>query len=472
MIRRPIGIFLIALAFISNAVAGEKEQPLPKELPPYAPLKPFQAPKVIEEKLPNGMTLWLAPRPEFPKVAIAVATRGGMGTDPQDRPGLSELIVATIDQGTKTRSARKIAEEIQAAGGDLSGNARADSIVLQTEVLASKVEAGLSVLADVLQNATFPDNEVDLAKRNASDSLRAREAEPFFLARRALTKVVFGEHPYSVISPTQDSIGKTTAEELRREYARRFRPDQTVLVAVGDFEPKAMVATIQNLLGKWAAPEQAAVPPVREPARRNPHAIFFIDRPGSVQTTFIFGAFGPTQRDADYAAAQVANAIYGGMFGSRLIKNIREDKGYTYSPGAFLQTRRLVGLLLIFAPVRNEVTGASFNEISYELNRMTTTSPSDEEMTHAQRYLVGTKAIELQVQSAVAQELASLWVVGLPAEELGRQSEKIQKVGTKEVEAAGKNYFPASRQTVVAVGEAKAIKDQLASFGLELKPAP
>lgn len=472
MIRSMLKILFLALGIVATAWAAEKEAPLPKDLPPYGPLKTISAPQVKEEKLSNGLTLWLVPRRGFPKVALIVAVRGGMAADPKDRPGLSQLITATFGEGTQKRTAKQIAEEIQATGGDLTGEPRADGIVASTEVLASKAAIALDVLADVLKNATFPESEVDLAKRNAADNLRAQEAQPSFLANRALARALFGDHPYSVIAPTQESIAKTTREELRREYARRFRPDQTLLVAVGDLDSGEMSAAVRRFLGGWVAPPEAPVPPVPRPPRYTPHAIFFVARPGSVQTTLALGTLAPPEGDPDYAAAQVANAIYGGMFGSRLIQNIREDKGYTYSPGAFLQSRRETGTLQTRADVRNEVTGATFNEISYELNRMATTVPTQDELTRAQRYQVGVKALSLQSEAALGHQLAILWVYGLPPEELGLESNRIQKVTAQEVEAVGRKYFPAPRQAVVAVGEEKVIRDQLAAFGMELKAAP
>jgi zinc protease len=472
MFRYASIMFVVILMAVSQAAAIEREKPLPKDLPPYGPLKPFRAPQVAPRKLSNGLTLWLVPAHEFPKVSFAIAIRGGMAADPQGRPGLSRLMVDTLDQGTKTRTARDIAEQVQAAGGDLSGHADADYLVLATSVLSAKTDAGLAVLADILQNATFPDNEVTLAKRNAADELRQQESSPSFVASRALAKAIFGPHPYSVISPTQDSIAKTTAAELRQEYARRFRPDETLVVAVGDFQPENFTASMEKVLGKWVAPQAAPVSSVGKPTHPWSHDVLFASRPGSVQTMIALGSLGPREQDPDYAAGQVANAIYGGMFGSRLTLNIREDKGYTYTPGSFLRPRSEATVFQTWAPVRNEVTGAALNEINYELNRMATTTPSNEEVTHAQRYLVGNKAIELQAQEAVARELARLWVFGLPPEEVGGESEKILAVTAKDVEAAGVKYFPASRQTMVAVGEEKVIQEQLAPLGLIVKPAP
>jgi predicted Zn-dependent peptidase len=122
--------------------------------------------------------------------------------------------------------------------------------------------------------------------------------------------------------------------------------------------------------------------------------------------------------------------------------------------------------------VRNEVTGASLNEITYELNRMATTEPGPEELSQAQRSLTGTRALELQSQSAVARDLAQLWIFGLPPEELGAESARIQNITAKDVAQVGAKYFPASRQTIVTVGEKKVIEEQLAPFGLRVEPAP
>ena len=472
MTRRFMAILFLLFLAVAPAVGTEKETPLPKGLPPYGELKPFPAPQTTSEKLANGLTLWLVPRPGFPKVSYALAVRGGLAADPQDRPGLAQLLTATIDQGTATRSARQIAEELQAAGGDLSANAGSESIVITTSVLAWNAEAGLAVLADIARNATFPESEVELAKSNAADHLQEQESDPSFLAERALARVLFAQHPYGVTSLTQDSIAKTTAEELRREYARRFRPDQAILVVVGDFDPAKMAASAESLLGNWAAPSTPPVPAVEKPSLAPPHAVFFVDRPDSVQTTIALGSLGPTESSPDYAATQVANALFGGMFGSRLTLNIREDKGYTYTPGSYVVSRRTAGIFQVWAAVRNEVTGATVNEIDYELNRMATTSPSEEELLHAQRYLVGSQAIELQAQDSVGRSLARLWVLGLPPEELGRESERIGKVTLRDVDKAAVQYFPAARQAIVAVGVEKVIKDQVAPFQLEVKPAP
>jgi zinc protease len=469
--KREFGAVAAALALSLAAIAADK-QSLPKDLPPYGPIKQLAAPHVTSVKLDNGLTVWLVPEAGFPKVAFTLAIRGGYTADPKDRPGFADLIAATVTQGTRNRSAKQVAEDLEAAGGDLSGNATPDSILIETSVLSSKADTALQILADVMQQATFADQEVAIAKSNLSSALQANEADPSFLGRRALYHALFGEHPYAITSPTEESISKTTAAELRTEYARRFRADRTLLIAVGDLSEQSLLATIRASFAAWKSGGEEAPINAARPASLVSKAIVYVPRANSVQTALYLGTLGPNRSAPDYAAARVGNALYGGMFGSRLVNNIREDKGYTYSPGARLTLNRETGVLVTRADVRNAVTGASFNEITYEMNRMATTAPGTEEVERAKRYALGLLALQLQARAGVARQLANLWIDSLPPEELALQGQKIEKVTPQDVQAAGRKYFPAWRMTVVAVGEEQVIKDELAPFGLEFQKAP
>ncbi len=354
----------------------------------------------------------------------------------------------------------------------MSANATLDSIVISTGVLGESAVTASKLLADIARNAAFTDAEVGIAKRNAASTLEANEAEPHFLARRALYRALFGDHPYAAIAPTRQSLAQTTAADLKREYARRFRPDRALLVVVGNFDENQLSAAIHSGFDSWRASGEASVVDVGKPKGSITKAVIYVPRANSVQTALYLGIAGPSRSEPDYIPAQVANAIYGGMFGSRLINNIREDKGYTYSPFSSLSHYRESGVLVTQADVRNEVTGASFNEISYELNRMASTVPEEAELERAKRYLIGSLAIQLQSQTAVARSLAGIWTESLPPEELWRQSQRIEQVASKDVQSASRQYFPAWRMTVIAVGEEKVIKDELSPFGLEFQKAP
>jgi zinc protease len=462
-----ICVCLLQCAFLQ----AQKEAPLPKDLPPYGAQTAFQPPEVKAFKLANGLTVWLVPEPGLPLLSFRVVVLGGLAVDPADRQGISDLIAKTVTQGTKTRTARQIAEQMQAAGGDLETSSDRDTLTLATTVLSSKVDAALDILADVLQNASFPDNEIAIAKQNVSNSLRSREAGPGFQASRAMAQVLFGSGPYSVIAPTQESLARMTPDELRGEFRRRFRPDQAILIAIGAFGANDITASINQSLGKWKAPASSAPAAIERPAASAPHTITFVPRPNSVQTSLVLAGFAPLRSDPDYEPTVVANAIYGGAFSSRLILNIREDKGYTYTPGSTLNTLRQAGYLRSSADVRNAVTGATLNEMLYELNRMATTTPSEEEITRAKRYLLGIEAVILQSRAQLAVELASLWLNGLGPDGISRYNQKIAATSASDVEAVSKKYFPASRMAIVAVGDEKVIRDGLQPLGIPIQAA-
>src|SRR5215469_16069161 len=429
-------IFVVVLLLASFARA-QKETPLPKDIPPYGPEKPLATPSVRSVTLDNGLSLWLVSEPGFPKVALTVAVRGGLAADPANRPGLSELLSKTIDQGTGTRTAKQIAEELQAAGGDLTASATKDSVEISSVVLSSRLDSAIAVLADILENASFPDAEVTLAKRNLTDSLEQREAEPRFLASRARDKVLFADHPY-----------------------------HGVLIAVGDFQNDKIVATLKSAFRFWKTPANAPASAISAPSVSIDHAVYIVPRPGSVQTTIELATTGPKLGDPDFEVTQVANAIYGGAFSSRLTSNIREDKGYTYSPYSFLASYLKAGEMISHADVRNEVTAPTLNEIEYELNRVATTPPTEEELSKAKRYIVGLEALRLQDRSSLANRLATLWVAGLQPEQIGISGKKVSAATAAEVDAVGQKYFPAHRSAIIAVGEEKVVRDALSSFGL------
>ncbi len=410
-------------------------------------------------------------RSELPKVVFTLTARGGDSLDPAAAPGLSRLMVKAMTQGTATRSSREIAEAAQAAGGDLAPAAGADAAQVGLTALSEHAGDALTLLADLVQNANFPAKEVDIAKSNMLDELRGNEARPGFLARRAWYQVTYGDHPYSIVSASSKTLQTATPESLRTLYSQTFRPEQALLVVVGSFDKQQLKSDIQKAFGNWKARGQAPAA-AKEPAPKLDHKIYYVERQGSVQTTMLIGATGPTLRDADQPYLRLANTIYGGSFGSRLIRNIREDKGYTYSPHSYTATLRYSGVVLTSEDVRNAVTGPSLKETFNELKRISSEAPTQSELDQARRYLVGNTALDLQSQSSVAGLLARFWVSGEPANHLDEEMAGIQKAGLSEVSKAARRYLAPDRMTVVAVGEKSVILDQLKQFGMEIVPAP
>jgi predicted Zn-dependent peptidase len=464
---RKTGTFAATLTLlVAPWLAASEKQPLPKELPPFGADKPLPVPQIAQSTLPNGLGIWLVKRSGFPRAAVVLAVRGaGTAADPKDAEGITELLADTLTEGTATRSSRAIAEELQAVGAELNASGGADALYVTAGGLGAGVPKVLEVMADVVRNASFPAAEVELAKGNALQGLQARESTPEFLAQKALASAIYGEHPYHIVAPTAKTLEAATAAQLKQEHARRFQPGHSLLVVVGEFDAAAVQAALTRHFGPWRGTGQAPadVPPA--PATPGVRRLLVTPRAGSVQSQIVMGRTAATVTDPDYYPLLVANTICAGSFGSRLVENIREDKGYTYSPGGDLTARAKGGLLSLRAEVRTEVTAATLTEMFYELDRMGATAPSDEELSRAKRYQGGLYLLRNQIQGSVAQTLASNWVRGLPPEALGEFVSKVNAVSADQVRAAGRAYFPSSRQTVVVVGDEAPVKAELAQFG-------
>ena len=450
--------------FVTPMLGAAEKKPLPKDLPPFGEDKPLPVPSIAQSKLANGLTVWVVNRPGFPRVAAVLAVRGGSAADPTDAEGISELLADTLKEGTAVRTSRRIAEELQAVGGDIGAEATPDAIYVTANGLGSGAPTLLEVMADIAGSASFPAAEVELAKANALQALMAREATPEFLAQKAFGKAIYGDHPYHVTAPSKETLSAATPALLKKEHARRFRPDSALLVVVGDVDAAAVSATVTRVFGLWKATGEAPAATPSSPAASS-RRLMVVSRPGSVQSLILMGRPAAAATDPDYFPLLVANTICAGSFGSRLVENIREDKGYTYSPRGGVSARQKGGLLTARADVRNEVTAAALLEMFYEFDRMGATPPSEEEMSRAKRYQGGLYLLRNQIQGSVAQTLATNWVNGLPPEALGEFVTKVNAVTPEQVRAAGRTFYPSSTQTVVVVGEEAKVKAELAQFG-------
>ena len=472
MRKTPALAAALTLVAVAAPAALAAEPPaLPKGFPAFGADRPLPLPAVSRSTLPNGLTVWLVPRPGFPKVSAVLAVRGGTAADPAGLEGVAGLLATTLKEGTARRTSRQLAEELQSIGGDLSVAAGPDAVTLRAEALSSGTIRLLELLGDVALSPAFPSSEVELAKENALQELAVAESTPGFLAEKAFAKAVYGAHPYRVVAAEREAVGKTTPEVLRREHARRFRPDQALLVVAGDLKEAAVKEAVAKVFGRWTASGEPVPPTPAAPAARA-RKILLVDRPGSVQSTVVSGRPGPSVSDPDWYDVLVANTIYADAFGSRLVQNIREEKGYTYSPSGDFTTRRAGSLLEVQADVRNEVTAAALLEVFYELDRLAATKPTAEELAGAKRYQVGMFLLRNQLLGAVAGTLARNWVNGLPPEALGEFVSKVDAVTAEKVQAAGRKHFPSGSQTVVVVGDAKEARAQLELFGAVTEVQP
>lgn len=458
---KPV-LFPLVLALAAGAAFA---QPLPRELPPFGPDKPLPALKIERSTLAGGLQVWVLPRQGVPRVDVVLAVKGaGFAADPADRPGLASMLAGLLTEGTQQRDARALAEAVQALGGNLGADAGHDGLVLSANAPASRGEALLKLFAEVARQPAFADNEVKLARENALQALKAAAAQPGFVADGALARAVYGGHPYGRTQATEASINGTTAAALRAEHARRFRPDQAVLVIAGRVTVAAAQAWAREAFGDWKAEGPPPAAPTPVPAQATAQRLL-IDRPGSTQSTLRLGRPGQAVTAPDAVALRVASAVIGNGFTSRINLNLREEKGYTYGATAGGRSFALGGSIFGGADVRNEVTGASLQEFVAEYRRLGTELVPAAELTVAKRFLAGTHVLSVQKQDALAQRLARDWMVGLPASRLAEFVPAVHKVSAEQVREIGRRYFAPEAQSIVVVGDKAAVAAQLQPFG-------
>ena len=452
-------------AFAQDATAKGTPAPAASAMPAYGQDKPIPTPKIVKKTLSNGMIVWVVPRNGLPRVDYVLAVRGaGYAADDRAHPGFANLFAGMINEGSAKRDSRAIAEAAQGLGGSVAAGAAADGVYVQANAVASQAPAMMSLLAEVARTPSFPAKEVELAKANALQQLRAAEATPRFRAERAISQAVYGEHPYGHTQPTEASITSVTQDMLRSEHAKRFRPDRALLVITGPVKEAEALKLAQAAFGDWKATGQALAEAARPTAPAKP-ARLLLQRGGSVQSTIRVGGPGIAASADEQVPLRLASTILGGGFSSRVNINLREQKGYTYGASAGARMNRAGGAIVGGADVRNEVTGAALTEYLNEYKRIGSDLVPADEMTMNKRYVAGGYLISNQLQGAVAQTLAQNWLIGLPPEFLGQYVPLIQKVTPQQVRDVSKKYFAPGAQSIVVVGDPAAVGAQLKPFG-------
>lgn len=456
--------FAVSLLFAPAAQAADSAAAA-STLPPYGKDKPIPPPQIIKKTLANGMTVWVVPRKGLPRVDMVLAVRGaGYGADDKKYPGFAGMLAGLFNEGTAKRDSRAIAEAAQGMGGSVAAGASNDGITVYASALTPNGLPMMRLLDEVTRAPSFPANEVALAKANALEGLKASETQPGFRAERALSKAVYGEHPYGSTMPTAEAITGVTQELLRAEHAKRIRPDRALLVITGRVTAAEAMKMAGDVFGSWKAAGEALPDTPGASLNAKPVRIV-LPRAGSVQSTVRLGSPAIAATAADLVPLRLASTIIGGGFSSRLNTSLREEKGYTYGASAGGRSYRYGGAIIGGADVRNEVTGAALKEFFSEYRRLGTDLVPDAEMSMNKRYVAGGYLLSNQMQNAVAGTLASNWLIGLPPEFLGQYVPMIQKVTPEQVRAMGKKYFAPDIQSVIVVGDPAAIAPQLKEIG-------
>lgn len=434
-----------------------------REMPPPLAPRPLNLPESFETTLANGLTLVLIEDKRLPLINFRLAFRSGDANDPAELPGLSDMMSHLLTEGTTTRTSRQIAEQIERLGATLSVGSSSDFTTVAASGLSVYANEILELVADVTLHATFPQNEVDLARENTQQMLIQQRAQPTFLASERMAQVMFGAHPYSRISPTSEMLDALTRDDLLSFRDAAFLPNNAVMMVVGDFEHDSIIAGIEQLFSEWKSAD-VLKPAFATPPDRNGRTAYVIDRPGSAQSNIVIANHGITRISPDYFPLLLMHTILGANASSRLFMNLREEKGYTYGAYSNLDARRLAGTFRATAEVRTAVTGASLREFFYELNRVRDEAVADHEIANAKSYLTGVFPIRIETQDGLIDQLVSIKMFDLPDDFLKTYRDQVNAITTEDIQRVAQTYVQPDRAALVIVGDAAEITEQVKPY--------
>lgn len=457
--RMPM--IVLAPAVLAVATTAWAQTP-PRQTPPAGdPPRPFTLPAPETFTLPNGLGVTLVPYGAVPKVTIQISVDAGNVDEGPQQVWLADLTGQLMKEGTRTQSSAAVAERLARMGGGLSVGVGLDTTTVATDVLSEFAAEALPVLADVLQHPALPASELPRLKADLLRNLSLQKSQPQALAMEQFSRVVYGEHPYGRIFPTEAMLNGYTHADVTAFHAAHFGAGRAHLYVVGRFEPAAVRRAVRDSFGTWPKGTAAARTPPTPRAARSLHVI---ERAKAAQSTLYIGLPVPDPANADYMALRVTNALLGGSFASRITSNIREQKGYTYSPNSSLSARRKVAHWVQVADVTTAVTGPSIKEIFHEIDRLRTEAPPADELDGIKNYLAGVFVLQNSSRGGIISQLEFQRQHGLPADYLRTYVQKLQAVTPDDVRRIAQTYIDPAKMTLVIVGDTAVIGEQVKPY--------
>jgi zinc protease len=421
-------------------------------------------PKRTKARLSNGLEVILAEAHAIPKFHGELFFRSGNAAAIHRAPGLAEMASTVVRTGTTKRVSRQIEEDLRRIGADLSSGAGADTSAISFSGLSEFAEPLLAFVNELAREAAFPEAEFERERRQKLEEVKLERTQPGFLASERLRKVLFGAHPYGEVSPSEAQVAAYKREDLQSVYRDFYTPENGLLLLVGDFDAQAMLKTIERVFGAWAGkkpePTAAAAPP--NPRGRS---VYLVHVPGAVQTQIVAGCHAITRKHPDWVQLGLTNSLYGGAFNSRLVMNIREDKGYTYSPRSGVHALRQHGYFSVSAAVRNDVVAASLTEMFYEMDKLRSVPVPVPELADAQNYLSGVFSMGLATQDGLLSQLSTVALNELPDDYLETYRQKVRALNSEDLLATARKYLDSANMQIVVVGDRAQVGEQAALFG-------
>ncbi len=430
----------------------------------FSPYQSF-ALDVKRKVLDNGLVLLISERHNLPVVKVTVGINAGNLMEPAEKAGLSSLVASLLTEGTTRRTAEQISESIEFVGGEIGASGGDDYISARLSVLKKDMDLGFELLSDIMLNPVFPEDKFTQKKERVKGNLKAREEDPGFLAGREFKKALFGSHPYGrLLSGSADSIDRITREDLVRFHAAYYVPDGSVMSVVGDVVPGEVEKMLEKYFSTWSTKKPARLHTSQVEAVRKRETIK-IDK-DLTQATIRLGHMGVSRGNPDYYTISVMNYILGGGgFASRLMQNIREEKGLVYDIHSYFNANRLGGSFQVGLQTKNESANTAIEEILKEIKKIRNMPVTDQELSDAKAFLTGSFPMRIETSSRIASFLVAVEFYDLGVSYIDDYPGYINRVSKEDIIRAAQKYLDPEQFTLVVVAnqDKTGLKDRFLS---------
>jgi zinc protease len=449
-------LVLVGMFVAASSAWAQKQTP-----PAGGPPKAFTVPAHESYVLPNGMKVTLVPYGNIPKVSVSLVLRSGNINEAKEHLGVADITGELLKEGTTSLSATALAESAARMGSTLEVGVGADETSAQMDVLAEHDADAVKLLADVVEHPLLPESELARLKTNMLRQIAVAKSQPGQIALARFRKLMYGDHPYGDILATEETVNKLTIEDAKKFYAANYGAGRAHLYVAGKFNAASVKKAITESFSGWA---KGAVAAENVPKAKTQRVLDVTDRPGAPQSTLYVGLPLPDPTGPDNIKLIVTNSLLGGSFASRITANIREAKGYTYSPRSQVSSRYHDAYWVEVADVTTTATGPSLKEIFGEIARLQKEAPGAAELLGIQSYLSGVFVIQNSTRQALIGQLRFVDLQGLGEDYLKTYVQKVNGVTPADVQQTTAQYIKPELMTIVVVGDKSKITEQLAPF--------
>jgi zinc protease len=457
MRKRIILVNTVIIAFFLFLISGSL---------PGADAQEIKLPEIKKEVLPNGLKVIVIEHHELPVLVFRLVLKSGSTYDPPGKAGLADLTAGLLRKGTKTKDATQISEAIDFVGGSLDAGADWDATFATCRVLNKYFDTGLGLLADIILNPTFKEEEIERLRRQTIAGIMQQKDDDSVVAEQNFREFVFGEYPYGQPREgTEGSVSGITREDIVDFHKNYYVPNNAILAVVGDIKTADVLKKVKSKFGSWEKRE-FVTPEFTPPPQINGHQILLVDKPDLTQSYINIGHFGIERKSPDYFPVRVMNYILGGgLFASRLMDEVRAKRGLTYDIRSYFDFYRLKGAFEVSTFTRIDSTLGAVQAILDQIKRIRTDKVSDKELTETKSFYTGYFPLQFETPEQIATQILNVELYDLGEDYIQNFRKNINAVTADDVLRVAQKYLDPDNIKLVVVSKAEQLKTGLESMG-------